>query len=124
MIEMRKAQILMNNPVYLGLSTLDLSKTVMYEFWYDYVKPNYGGNAKLYFMDTDSFLVHAKTDDVYKDIVEEVETRFDTSNFELERSLPKGKNKKSDWINEKWLEWTNHERICWVESKLNSSNWK
>ena len=52
-------------------------------------------------MDTDSFIVHAKTDDVYKDIVEEVETRFDTSNFELERSLPKGKNKKSDLINEK-----------------------
>ena len=74
---MRKTRILMNNPAYLGLSTFDLSKTIMYEFWYDYVKPNYGVNAKLYFMDTDSFIVYAKTDDVYKDIVEEVETRFD-----------------------------------------------
>ena len=46
-IEMRKTQILMNKPVYLGLSILDLSKTVMYEFWYDYVKPKYGENAKL-----------------------------------------------------------------------------
>ena len=46
-IEMRKTQILMNKLVYLGLSILDLSKTVMYEFWYDYVKPNYGENAKL-----------------------------------------------------------------------------
>ena len=55
-IEMRKTQILMNNPVYLGLSILDLSKTVMYEFWYDYVKPKYGENAKHCYMDTDSFL--------------------------------------------------------------------
>ena len=60
-IEMRKTQILMNKPVYLGLSILDLSKTVMYEFWYDYVKPKYGENAKLCYMDTDSFIVHVKT---------------------------------------------------------------
>ena len=93
-IEMRKTQILMNKPVYLGLSILDLSKTVMYEFWYDYVKPKYGENAKLCYMDTDSFIVHVKTDDIYKDIAEDVETRFDTSNFEIDRPLPKGKNKK------------------------------
>ena len=53
-VEMKKTQILMNKPVYLGLSILDLSKTVMYEFWYDYVKPKYGENAKLCNMDTDS----------------------------------------------------------------------
>ena len=87
-IAMRKTQILMNRPVYLGLLILDLSKTLMYEFWYDYVKPKYG------FMDTDSFIVHVKTDGIYKDIPEDVETRFDTSNFELERPLPKEKNKK------------------------------
>ena len=85
---MRKTQILMNRPVYLGLLILDLSKTLMYEFWYDYVKPKYG------FMDTDSFIVHVKADGIYKDIPEDVETRFDTSNFELERPLPKEKNKK------------------------------
>ena len=51
----------MNKPVYLGLSILDLSKTVMYEFWYDYVKPKYGENAKLCYMNTDSFIVHVKT---------------------------------------------------------------
>ena len=68
----------MNKPIYLGLSILDLSKTVMYEFWYDYVKPKYGENAKLCYMDTDSFIVHVKTDDIYKDIAEDVETRFDT----------------------------------------------
>ena len=51
----------MNKPVNLGLSILDLSKTVMYEFWYDYVKSKYGENAKLCYMDTDSFIVHVKT---------------------------------------------------------------
>ena len=93
-IEIRKTQILMNELVYLGLSILDLSKTVMYELWYDYVKPKYDENAELCFMDTDSFIVHIKTDDIYKNIADEVETRFDTSNFEIDRPLPKGKNKK------------------------------
>ena len=60
-IEMRKTQILMNKPVYLGLSVLDLNKTVIYEFWYNYVKPELGENAKLCLMDTDSFIVHVKT---------------------------------------------------------------
>ena len=84
----------MNKPVYLGSSILDLSKTVMYEFWYDYVKPKYGANAKICYMDTDSFIVHVKTDYIYKNIVQDVETRFGISNFEIDRSLPKGKNKK------------------------------
>ena len=60
-IEMRKTLILMNKPVYLGLSILDLSKTVMYEFLYDYVKPKYDQNPKLCYIDTDSFIVHLKT---------------------------------------------------------------
>ena len=51
----------------------------MYHFWYDYVKPKYGENAKLCYMDTDSFIVHTKTDDIYKDIAKDVETRFNTS---------------------------------------------
>ena len=63
----------MNKPVYLGLAILDLSKTVIYEFWYDYLKPKYGENAKLCYMDTDSFIVHIKTDDIYKDIAEDIE---------------------------------------------------
>ena len=60
-IEMRKTQILMNKPVYLGLAILDLSKTVMYELWYDYVKRKYGENVKFCYMDTDSFIVLVKT---------------------------------------------------------------
>ena len=91
-IEMRKAQVLMNKLAYLGLPILDLSETVVYEFWYDYVKPKYGENAKFCYMDTDNFIFYVKTDDIYKDIAKNVETRFDTSNFEIDRPLPKGKN--------------------------------
>ena len=57
-------------------------------------KPRYGKKSKLCFMDTDSFIVRVKTDDIYKDIAEDVETRFETSNFEVDRPLPKGKIKK------------------------------
>ena len=90
---MKKTQILMNKLVNLGLSILDLSKTVMHEFLYNYAKPKYGENAKLCYIDTDSFLVHVKTNDIFKDIEGDVETRFDTSNFEIDNLLPKGKNK-------------------------------
>ena len=69
---MRNTQILMNKPVYLGLSILDMSKTVMYEFWFDYVKPTYGEKVKLCYMGTDSFLVYVKTDNIYKDIAEDL----------------------------------------------------
>ena len=91
---MKKSEILVNRPVYLGLSILELSTISMYEFWHDYVKPKYGKKAKLCYMDTDSFIVYIKTYDIYRDIAENVETRFDTSNFELDRLLLKGENKK------------------------------
>ena len=90
-MEMKKTEILMNRPVCLGLSILELSKILMYELWYDYIKPKYGDNAKLCYMDTDSFIAYIKTDDIYKDIAADVETRFDTPNYELHRPLPKGK---------------------------------
>ena len=64
---MRKNQIIMNKPVYLGLSILDLTKTIMYQVWYDYVKPKYGQNAKLCYMDIDRSIIHVKTGDIYKD---------------------------------------------------------
>ena len=98
-IEMKKMQVIMNKPVYLGLSIPELSKILMYEFWYNYVKPRYVEKAKLCYMDTDSFIVYIKTEDIYKDIGEDVEARFHTSNHELDRRFPKGKIKKSDWIN-------------------------
>ena len=65
----------------------------MYEFWYDYMKPKYDNNVKLCYMDTDSFIMDIKTNDFYKDIANDVENRFDTSNYEVNRPLPMGKKK-------------------------------
>ena len=79
----------MNKPVYLELSMLELSKILMQEFWHDYIKPKYGEKAKLCYMDTDSFIRYINTDDIYKDIAEDVETRFDTSNYELDKPSSK-----------------------------------
>ena len=84
----------MNKSFYLGLSILDLSKTVMYEFWFDYVKRNNGENANFCHMDTDRLIVYVKAADIYKDIAEDAYTRFVTLNFEIDRPLPKGKDKK------------------------------
>ena len=84
----------MNKPVCLGFSIAGLSKVLMHEFWYDYAKPKYSEKVKLCYMDTHRFIIYIKTNDIYKDIVKDVETRFDTSCYELDRSLPKRKNKK------------------------------
>ena len=92
-IEVKKTKVKMNKLVYLGLLILEISKTLMYEFWYDYMKPKYGDTVKLCYMDTDSFIVHIKTEDFYKDIANDAEKRFDTSNYECYRQLPTGKNK-------------------------------
>ena len=111
-IEMKKTKVKMNKPIYLGLSILEISKILIYEFCYDYMKPKYNNDVKLCYMDTDSFVMHIKTNDFYKDIASDNENRFDTSNYEvntaettaepssIERSalagrpLPTGKNKK------------------------------
>ena len=92
---MKKTKVKMNKPIDLGLSILEISKTLMYEFWYDYMKAKYANNVKLYYMDTDSFIMNIKANDFYKDISNDVENRFDTSNYDVNRPLPTGKNKKS-----------------------------
>ena len=94
--EMKKKKVKMNKPVYLGMSILDISKTLMYEFWYDYVKPKYQDKAKLCYMDTDSFVIHIKTEDFYEDIANDVEKWFDTSNYDKndKRPFPIDTNKK------------------------------
>ena len=78
------------------MSILDISKTLTYEFWYRYVKPKYQDNAKLCYMDTDSFIIRIKTEDFYKDITDDVKKWFDLSNYDEDdkRPLPIGKNKK------------------------------
>ena len=88
----------MKKAFYLGLSILELSKTVMYEFQYDYVKQKYGEKAKMCYLDTDSLI---KADDIQKDIAKEIETRFEISNYALEKPLPKEKNKK---VIDYWLQ--------------------
>ena len=75
-VEMKKTKVKMNEPIYLGLSILEISKILMYEFRYDYVKPKCGDNVKLCYMDTDSFIMHIKTEDFYKDIADDVEYKF------------------------------------------------
>ena len=75
-------------------SILEISIIVMYEFWYDYMKPKYTEKAKLCHMNTDSFILYMKIEDIYADITKDFKTRFDSSNYELDRPLPKGKNKK------------------------------
>ena len=85
-IEMKKTKVKMNKPIYLGLSILEISKILMYEFWYDYMKPKYN-NIKLCCMDTDSFIMNIKTNDFYEDIANDVENRFDTSNYEVNKPL-------------------------------------
>ena len=97
-IEMNKTRVKTNKPIYLGLSILDIRKILMYEFWYDYMKLKYNDNGKLCYMDTDSFIMNIETEDFYKeiadDVADDVEKRSDTSNYEINRPLPTGKNKK------------------------------
>ena len=91
---MKKTKAKMNKLIYLGLSILEISKILMYEFWYDYMKPKYNNNVRLCYMDTDNFIMNIKTNDFYKDISDDVDNRFDTSNYEVKRPLLMGKNKK------------------------------
>ena len=95
-VHMKKTSLTMNKPVYLGMCILDLSKTIMYDFHYNYIKPKYGDKAKLLFTDTDSLMYEIETEDFYKDISEDVKDRFDTSDYpEIHPSgIPTGINKK------------------------------
>ena len=96
-IEMKKTKVRMNKPLYLGMTILDISKILMYKFWYDYIKPKYEDRAKLCYTDTDSFIIHIITEDFFVDISDDVERWFDTSNYDEndKRPLPIGKNKKN-----------------------------
>ena len=95
-VHMKKTSLTMNKPVYLGMSILDLSKIVMFDFHYQYIKPKYGKQAKLLFTDTDSFLYEIQTEDFYKDISGDVKDRFDTSDYPEGHpsGIPTGVNKK------------------------------
>ena len=95
-VHMKKTSLTMNKPVYLGMCILDLSKTIMYDFHYNYIKPKYGEKAKLLFSDTDSLMYEIETEDFYKDISGNVKDRFDTSDYPENHpsGIPTGINKK------------------------------
>ena len=95
-MEMKKTEVKMNKPIYLGQAVLDLSKTLMFELWYDYLKTVYGDKIRLCYTDTDSFVMHIKRDDFYKDISADVDKWFHISSFNKNdnRPLEIGKNKK------------------------------
>ena len=95
-VHMKKTSLTMNKPVYLGMCILDLSKTIMYDFHYQYIKPKYGAKAKLLFTDTDSLMYEIETEDFYKDISGDVKDRFDTSDYPENHpsGIPTGINKK------------------------------
>ena len=93
--EMGKIKVVMSKPVYLGQAILDLSKMVMYEFHYDYMKRKCSDDKlTLCYMDTDSLIYDIEMDDFYKDIADDVEIRFDTSGYVPDRPLPVGKIKR------------------------------
>ena len=118
-IEMKKARVKMNKPLYLGMSILDISKTLMYEFWYDYVKPKYKDKAKLCYMDTDSFVINIFTEDFFEDINNDVERWFDTSNYDEndKRPLQIGVNKKVIGMFKKELGGKIMKEFCAVRAK-------
>ena len=95
-VHMKKVSLKFNKPVYLGMSILDLSKTLMYDFHYNYIKPKYNANAKLLFTDTDSLAYEIQTKDFYRDISSDVKSKFDTSNYPKDHpsGILTGVNKK------------------------------
>ena len=95
-VHMKKTSLIMNKPVYLGMCILDLSKTIMYDFHYNYIKSKYGDKAKLLFSDTDSLMYEIETEDFYKDISGDVKNKFDTSDYPENHpsGIPTGINKK------------------------------
>ena len=88
-IEMKKIRVKIAKPLYLGMSILDISKILMYKFWYDYINPKYGDRTKLCYTDTDSLIIYIKTKYFFEDISNDVDRQFDTSNYDRI-----GKNKK------------------------------
>ena len=99
-IEMKKTCVKIIKLIYLGMPILDISKMIMYKFWYDYIQRKYGERAKLCYTDTDSFVIHIKTECFFEDISNNIERWFDTSNYDEndERLLPIGKNKRTSGI--------------------------
>ena len=96
-IEMKKIKLKTNKPLYFGMSILDISKTLMHKFWFDYIKLKYGDRAKLCFTDTDSFVIHIMTEDFFENIYDVVKVWFDISNYD-EKTCFNKYEQKSNWV--------------------------
>ena len=99
-MEMNKTKIKINKPIYLGLPIIEIGKIKMYDFYYGFIKPKYRGKANLCYLDTNSFIENIKTEDVYRNFVNDAEKRFDTSNYETEKTNTNREKEKVDWITE------------------------
>ena len=115
--ELRKVEVKRREPVYLGLSILEINKALMHEFCYDYINIKYQNNAKLRCMDTDSFMVHIQTEDVYKNTEDNVRKRFDMLNYTIKRPLPKGKKEKVIRLMKDGLSRKIKDKICRDQAK-------
>ena len=114
---MFKVNVEMNKTVFCGLSVLDMSKIVTYEYLFYYAKPKYGNNAKLLYASTASLIVCVNLEDVYANLEEDFETRFDTSKYDVGRPLPTRKNNKSDQTNEQQTGYNNNKTDFSVDTK-------
>ena len=93
-IHVNKTSLRLNKPIYVGFSVLDLSKHLMYDWYYNNLKKKYGENCTLLYTDTDSLLVDIKTDDVYKDMAE-TKDEYDFSDYPKDHPLYNETNKKT-----------------------------
>ena len=92
-IQNHKEKVLLNKPIYVGMSVLDLSKHLMYDFYYNHLKKNYDDKIRLLYTDTDSLIVHVQTEDIYADMQANI-SDYDTSNYPADHPLFSNTNKK------------------------------
>ena len=117
-IEMKRTHIILNKPVYLGLSILEMSKIVMCEFGYGYVKPKHGElQAKLYYMDTYRFIVFMKTKKKLRRYCKRCCNKIWYFELWIWQTITYRKNWKKIWINEIWIRCKNNDIICRIETK-------
>ena len=116
---MKKTKLYLNRPIYVGFTILDLSKVLMYDFHYNFMVSKYGPQAKLLFTYTDSLCCDVKTDDLYHDILQDL-NYFDTSEYPKRPLSVLCEEQKGAGEDERRDPWHTHRGICWLRSKIYS----